>query len=176
VSRPIVIAYWLILAEPARSFFQDLINDLARRYDAPVFEPHMTIHVGFNRFDIAQKVTAKAAACCGCIEVKMLKFSHSSEFTKTLFAQFALNAKLSRLNEMTRSAAQDSSDYQFKPHLSLLYKKMSVLQRRQLAHSIKLPFPHVVFDSVKAVRCVSPTRSRADVEAWHVVAASLLSG
>jgi 2'-5' RNA ligase len=176
VSRQIVIAYWLILAEPARSFFQDLINDLARRYDAPVFEPHMTIHVGIDRFDIAQKVTAKAAACCGCIEVKMLKVSHSSEFTKTLFAQFALNAKLSRLNEITRSAAQDLSDYQFKPHLSLLYKKMSVLQRRQLGHSIELPFPHVVFNSVKAVRCVSPTRSRADVEAWHVVAASLLSG
>jgi 2'-5' RNA ligase len=170
------ITYWLVPVEPARSFFQDLINDLARRYDAPVFEPHMTIHVGLNRIDIAQKVTAKAAACCGGIEVKMLEVSHSGEFTKTLFVQFALNAKLSRLNEIIRSAAQDSSDYQFKPHLSLLYKKTSVLRRRQLADSIKLPFSHVVFDSVKAVCCVSPMLSRADVEAWHVVAASVLFG
>jgi 2'-5' RNA ligase len=170
------ITYWLVPAEPARGFFQDLINDLARRYEAPGFEPHMTIHVGLNRFHIAQKVTAKAAVCCGRIEVKTLEVNHSSEFTKTLFVQFALNAKLSRLNKIIRSAAEDSSDYQFKPHLSLLYKKMSVSQRRQLAHSIKLPFSHVVFDSVKAVRCLSPTRRRVEVEGWHVVAASLLSG
>ena len=43
VTRQTVIAYWLIPSEPAHSFFQRIINDLARRYDAPVFEPHVTI-------------------------------------------------------------------------------------------------------------------------------------
>ncbi|PYJ25049.1 MAG: hypothetical protein DME91_05935 [Verrucomicrobia bacterium] len=164
------MTYWLIPAKPAYSFFQNLINDLARRYDAPVFEPHMTIHVGLHRFDVAEKAIAKAAACSGRIEAKMLEISHSSEFTKTLFVQFRLNAKLSRLNEIIRDAAQDSSDYQLEPHLSLLYKKMSPAARRELANSIKLPFSLVVFDSIKVVRCVSPTQSRADVEAWRVVA------
>jgi 2'-5' RNA ligase len=90
--------------------------------------------------------------------------------------QFALDRKLQQLNEMIRDAAQDSSDYQLTPHLSLLYKKMSILARRQLVHSIKLPFSEVTFDSIKAVRCISPTRSRADVESWRVVAAKALSG
>jgi putative hydrolase of the HAD superfamily len=170
------ITYWLIPAKAAHSFFQDLINDLALRYDAPVFEPHMTIHVGLNRFDVAEKIAAKASACCGRIEVKTLEVSHSSEFTKTLFVRFASDAKLSRLNDIIRNAAQDSSDYQLKPHLSFLYKKLPAVARRGLADSIKLPFSHVVFDSIKVVRCVSPTRSRADVEAWHVVAAKALGG
>jgi hypothetical protein len=32
----------------------------------------------------------------------------------------------------------------------------------------------VVFDSLKAVRCISPTQSRADVEGWRVVSEKVL--
>jgi 2'-5' RNA ligase len=77
---------------------------------------------------------------------------------------------LQQLNESIRTAAQDSSDYQLSPHLSLLYKRISAQDRRLLTHSIEVPFSEVTFDSLKAVRCISPTRSRADVEAWRVVA------
>ena len=173
MSRRIVIAYWLIPTEPARSFFQDVINDLARRYNAPVFEPHMTIYVGLDGVEV-EEVIAKAVSGCRLVQAKVLKVCQSGEFIKTLFVQFAPDRKLQQLNETIRDAAQDSSDYQLNPHLSLLYKKMSILARRQLAHSIKLPFSEVTFESIKAVRCVSPTRSRADVEAWRVVAAKSL--
>jgi 2'-5' RNA ligase len=170
MSRRIVIAHWLIPAEPAHRFFQDLINDLARRYDAPVFEPHVTIYVGANTTDAVNTTLSKAARDCKRIMLQALEVSHSDEFIKTLFVEFGLNTKLRQLNQVIRSAAQDSSDYDLKPHLSLLYKRMSVQTRRQLARSIEVPFSQVVFDSLKAVRCISPTESRADVEAWHVMA------
>ena len=173
MSRRIVIAYWLIPTEPARSFFQDVINDLARRYNAPLFEPHMTIYVGLDRVEV-EEVIAKSLSGCGLVQAKVLKVCESGEFIKTLFVQFAPGRKLQQLNEMIRDAAQDSSDYQLNPHLSLLYKKMSILERRQLVHSIELPFLEVTFDSIKAVRCISPTQNRGDVEAWRVVAAKSL--
>ena len=169
------ITYWLIPAEPAHSFFEKTIEDLAGRYDAPVFEPHMTIYVGPDRLSVAEELIAKAAAYCGRLEAKMLGIGHSGEFTKTLFVQFALNAKLIRLNEVIRHTTRGSTDYQFKPHVSLLYKKMPVTSRRALADSIKLPFTRVVFHSIKAVRCILPTRSRGHVEAWCVVAAASLA-
>jgi Cyclic phosphodiesterase-like protein len=174
VSRRIVIAYWLIPTEPARSFFQGVINDLARRYNAPVFEPHMTIYVGSERVE-AEEVIAKAVSGCGLVQAKVVKVCQSGEFIKTLFAQFAPERKLQELNKMIRDAAQDSSDYQLKPHLSLLYKTMSIPARRQLAQSIKLPFSEVPFESIKAVRCISPTQNRAGVEAWRVLATKALS-
>jgi 2'-5' RNA ligase len=167
------IAYWLIPAEPAHSFLERTIANLARRYNAPVFEPHITIHVGSDGVE-AEEVIAKAVTGCRLAQAKVLKVCESGEFIKTLFVQFAPDRKLQQLNETIRDAAQDSSDYQLNPHLSLLYKKMSILARRQLAHSIKLAFSDVSFESIKAVRCVSPTRSRADVEAWRVVAAKSL--
>jgi 2'-5' RNA ligase len=174
VSRRIVIAYWLIPAEPARSFFQGVINDLGRQYDAPLFEPHVTVHVGSNRADAAESALSEAARVCKVIKLKAIEIGHSGEFIETLFVQFTLNTELRQFNETIRNTAQDSSRYELKPHLSLLYKKMPAIARRELADSIKVPFSEVIFDALKAVRCISPTQSRADVEAWRVVAATEL--
>jgi len=174
--RKQAIAYWLVPGEPARSFFDETIVDLARRYCAPVFEAHMTIHVGSDRVEPAREAIAEVARLCGPVRVKALEVRQSGEFVKTLFVQFALNRRVQRLNEIIRNAGQDSSDYQIQPHVSLIYKRMSILARCQLARSMKIPFSAVVFDSIKAVRCASPTRSRTDVEAWRVVAMKALSG
>ena len=174
--RRVLIAYWLIPAEPAHTFFQRLIEDLARRCEAPRFEPHVTIHVVANHPDAAEKALSKASRECQLIKLKALEIGHSDEFIKTLFVQFAPNRKLRQLHETIRNAAQDSSDYELDPHLSLLYKNMPATARRQLADSIKIPFSEVIFDALKAVRCVSPTSSRSGVEAWRVVTTTELSG
>ncbi len=171
MSRRTVIAYWLIPAEPARSFFQRVIDDLGRRYDAPGFEPHVTVHVGSNRADAVERALSVAAHACKLIKLNVLEISHSSEFIKTLFVQFGLNTELRQLNEIIRNSVQDSSHYELKPHSSLLYKKMPAAARRALADLIKVPFSEIIFDALRAVRCISPTRTRADVEAWRVVAA-----
>jgi 2'-5' RNA ligase len=170
VSRRIVIAYWLIPTEPARSYFQNIVNDLAEQYAAPEFEPHVTVHVGMDCTETVDEVLSEAGRSSKKIALQVLNVSSSSEFVKTLFVHFTRTTQLQQLNQSIRTAAQDSSDYQPSPHLSLLYKQMSIQDRRLLTHSIEVPFSEVTFDSLKAVRCVSPTRSRADVEGWRVVA------
>jgi len=175
VTRQAVIAYWLIPAEPAHRFFHRFIDDLARRYEAAAFEPHVTLHVGADRADSAQQALAESARECTPIKLKPLGIQQSDEFVKTLFVQFALSAELRHLKGIIRDAAQDSSQYDLQPHLSLLYNKMEAATRRELAASIVVPFSQITFDRIKAVRCVSPTQSRADVEAWRIVAATVLS-
>jgi 2'-5' RNA ligase len=175
VTRQIVIAYWLIPSEPAHSFFQRIINDLARRYDAPVFGPHVTIHVGADRADAAKNALGDAAREYKLIGLTPLGIDQSDEFIKTLFVQFAMSAELRKITDMIREAANDSSQYELNPHLSLLYKDLAAPTRRELAASINVPLFEVTFDAIRAVRCVSPTESGADVEAWHVVAAASLS-
>ena len=176
MTRQTVIAYWLIPSEPAHSFFHRMINDLARRCDAPVFEPHVTIHVGADRADAAKSALANAARECKLIGLTPLGIDQSDEFIKTLFVQFAMSAELSKINGIIRKAANDWSQYELKPHLSLLYKNLAVATRYELAASINVPLAEVTFDAIKAVRCISPTESGADVEAWRVVAAASLSG
>jgi 2'-5' RNA ligase len=169
-----VIAYWLIPSEPAQSFFQRIINGLAHRYDAPVFEPHVTIHVGADQSDAAGKALERAARECKLIRLTPLGIDHSDEFIKTLFVQFAMSEELRRANEIIRETAKDFSQYQLKPHLSLVYKNLAAASRRQLAASISVPLSQVTFDTIKAVRCVSPTQSRVDVESWQMLVTNKL--
>jgi 2'-5' RNA ligase len=140
-----------------------------------VFEPHVTFQIGADRADSARQALAESARECTPINLKPLGIQQSDEFVKTLFVQFALSAELRQMNEIIRDAAQDSSQYQLQPHLSLLYKNMEAAARRELAASIVVPFSEITFERIKAVRCVSPTQSRADVEAWRVIAAEELS-
>jgi hypothetical protein len=175
VTRQTVIAYWLIPSEPAHGFFQRTINDLAHRWDAPVFEPHVTIHVGADRADAAENALGHAARECKLIGLTPLEIDQSSEFIKTLFVQFAMSVELRKIAEIIRKAANPSSPYELEPHLSLLYKDLAAATRRELAASVKVTPAEVTFDAIKAVRCISPTQSRADVEAWRVVAETSLS-
>jgi 2'-5' RNA ligase len=165
-----VIAYWLIPTEPARSYFQNIVNDLAEQYAAPEFEPHVTVHVGVDCTETVDEVLSKGGRSSKKIALQVLNVSSSSEFIKTLFVRFTRSTPLQQLNQSIRAAAQDSSDYRLSPHLSLLYKRLSIRDQRLLTHSIEVPFSEVTFDSMKAVRCASPTQSRADVEGWRVVA------
>jgi 2'-5' RNA ligase len=174
VTRQTVIAYWLIPSEPAHSFFQRIIEDFARRYDAPVFEPHVTVHVGADQADAAAKALEKAASGCELVRQTPLSIDQSDEFIKTLFVQFAMNAELRKINGVIRHAANDSSHYELKPHLSLLYKNLPAATRSKLAASIALPFSEIPFDSLQAIRCVSPTQTGADVEAWELIASRIL--
>ena len=176
MTRQGFIAYWLIPSEPAHSFFQRIINDLARRYDAPVFEPHVTIHVGADRVDAAKNALGHAARKCKLIGLTPLGTDQSDEFIKTLFVQFAMSAELRKTNDIIRAVANDSLQYELNPHLSLLYKNLATRARRELAASINIPLSGVSFDAIKAVRCVSPAECGADVKAWCVIAAASLSG
>jgi len=174
VIRQTVIAYWLIPSESAHSCFEAIINDLAGRYDAPVFEPHLTIYVGADRADGAEEALGNAARLFKLTRLTPLGIDQSNEFIKTLFVQFAMSVELRRINDFIRDAANDSMSYELKPHLSLLYKNLAAASRCQLAASISVQLSEVTFDTIKAVRCVSPTQSRADVESWQTLVTNKL--
>jgi hypothetical protein len=174
VTRQTAIAYWLIPSEPARSFFQRIINDLARLYGAPVFKPHVTVHVGADQADAAAKALEEAARECKLTGLTPLGIGESDEFIKTLFVRFAMSAELRKINGIIRQATNDSPQYELKPHLSFLYKNLESPTRSELAASITVPFSEISFDSLQAIRCVSPTQTAIDVEAWELIAVRTL--
>jgi 2'-5' RNA ligase len=171
----LVVAYWLCLAKPARSHFSSMIADLATRFDAPIFEPHVTVYVTKHAVEEPDAILEQVLKNHGryCLSVRGL--DHSDTFTKTVFVQFEPDPELTRLSSDLRRASAVQDDYELNPHLSLIYKTMSRDQKRDLAASITLPFEEVCFDSMKAVISAANITSREDVEAWRVVATQQLS-
>ncbi|MDP9099228.1 MAG: hypothetical protein M3N48_09590 [Verrucomicrobiota bacterium] len=171
-----ILTYWLIPAEPARAHFRSLIQDLARRFDAPAFEPHVTLHVtepgNENPASVLKETFRNFKPPC----LSITAISYSDDFTKTLFVEFRPEALLASLHEKLRAGSVSQREYQLNPHLSLIYQTMSPATKAQLANSLRLPFDEVRFDSVKAVISPAKIESRADVAAWRVVAEESFAG
>jgi hypothetical protein len=159
----------LVPAEPAKTFFIATIASLAAKFDAVVFEPHLTIHVTNSSLEEPAIVLRRTVATSP-YRLKVRNIDSSDAFTKTLFLQFEADTRLAQLSEKLRRASGSGDDYQLNPHLSLIYKKMEGDEKRKIAQSIQLPFVDVLFDSAKAVISPAEIQSRADVEAWRVVA------
>jgi len=160
--------YWLVPAKPERELFRDIIRILCKQFDAPKFEPHLTIHVSAKDRQSPKRILPQIKTAPIQLSVRGVGFS--SQFTKTLYVRFKSSKLLEKLvvdlSRGTKSRAKSVRDL----HVSLLYKKIPVRMKKELAATIKLPFREVIFDSIVAVRCALPTRGRTDVEAWKIVA------
>lgn len=153
-----------------RDFFATLITELAQRFDAPRFEPHLTIYVEKASHDRAARVIEEVAADFGQMRMSVAGLRFSEEFFKTVFVQFFASAALTRLSEAVQSRSVDAGGYDRDPHLSLIYKTMSADGKNKLASSLRLPFDEVIFDSLAAINVPSEAQTAVAVERWEKVA------
>ena len=167
------IAFWLVPAKAEYELFEEIIRILAVELNAPQFEPHLTICAAPDKqgaHELLRQLSAES------IRLRVRNVSYSNDFIKTLFVRFEPSSALNELSASLRRATKLSRVQLRDPHVSLLYKRMPMSAKKDLASTIKLPFREVIFDSIKAVRCISPTTTPVDVESWRVVATKSLSG
>ena len=161
-------------ARPERELFTDLIRILATELKAPRFEPHLTIFSALPSRKSPKNLLAKLKAAPVHLHVKGIGVS--PHYPKTLFVRLDSNKTFQRFVAELRRATKTRGKTPTDPHISLVYKKrLPAKALRELAKAVKLPFSHVVFKSVAAVRSVSPIETRADVEGWRVIATKSLS-
>jgi 2'-5' RNA ligase len=170
-----MIGYWLIPAENEKRQLAALIRDLAQRYDAPVFEPHVTLYTRDDSEEDARRLLARMSAE-RAVELSVGGIAYSDKFTKTLFVQFEKNADAQRLSDGFGESSHSARQYDFDPHLSLLYADISDATKAREARATRLPLQRVVFDSLAAIDFPRPIKSRADVEAWRTIATAKLTG
>lgn len=161
------VVFWLSPAPGAHEFFSALINELAARYDAPRFEPHVTLGSGEFPQERAAEIL-RNLSIREPIELEVEGIEFSQKYTKTLFVQFRSTPQIEALAAELKTAT--GSDYQLNPHLSLLYKEMPADEKREAARSISLPFDFVRFETAKAIVVPPTIRGREEVEAWRSIA------
>jgi 2'-5' RNA ligase len=160
--------YWLLPAKPERDLFCEVVRILRKEFGAPNFEPHLTLFSASKDRQSPKKVLQQISM--RPIRLTTRGAGFSSQFTKTLFVRFKSSDALRKLVADCSRAAKSRAKAPTDPHLSLLYKKLPRAAKTQLAAVMKLPFRSVVFDSIAAVRCPSPSRTKTDVESWKILA------
>jgi 2'-5' RNA ligase len=162
------VSYWLMPAGPDRETLSQVIRELAARYDAPMFDPHVTIYSGpLQESDAVPEIVSETAAAFSSFALSTTGIAHSEQFTKTLFIELAGNDVLTRLSRRLKQEMSTQNEYELKPHLSLIYAALPTQAREQLEHELRIP-QRIRFDSIRAIRH-QRTTTRRDVEAWETV-------
>src|SRR5687768_8102119 len=114
------VSYWLIPAEADKERLQQVICELAARFNGPVFEPHVTIYSGsVEKPNEAARILQTISNDFPTV-LPTYGVAHSEQFTKTLFIELSADPLLERLSEELKGIAS-RDDYELRPHLSLLY-------------------------------------------------------
>src|SRR5438552_12194611 len=129
MRRSTRIIYWLSPAESERELFRELIRILARQFDAPRFDAHLTLFATTDRQSpkkILQKIKQSP------IRLRIRGIGYSSKYTKTFFVRFYSNRPFEKLMVGLSHALNARKNPPRDPHVSLIYKKLSVRVKKEL--------------------------------------------
>ena len=164
------LAFWLMPSGEAKRVFASVINGLAQKLDAPLFEPHVTLHGAELEEQRAIELLEKVACNSATLRLQIGGIEFSEKYAKTLYVQFRSSADASAMSDAIAESAGPDSGYEFDPHLSLLYKTMPNEQKQELAREIRIPLERARFDAVKLVSVPSSIEGPEDVHAWRTIA------
>jgi 2'-5' RNA ligase len=143
-------AVWLTPAPSDRRWISKVIQDFAAEYNAPLFEPHVTVYSGvYSSEEELTTLVTKAVTSLSPFTLQVTGLSYTKEFLKTGFIVFATDDRLIQLSKDIRDLLQTSMEYTLEPHLSLIYKDIPLDQKRTAMLRFIVSIATVTFDTVK---------------------------
>jgi len=132
-------AIWFVLEKNDTEYFTNIINELSTKYDAQPFKPHITAY-GLVDVDLEEldKIVENSIKGEKQFVIEKSNVSYSDVFWKTLFVEFQPSLQLERINKKITESLESFTQYEFIPHVSLIYKKMNESEQKKLADSIQI--------------------------------------
>tara|TARA_B110000467_G_scaffold3232_1_gene2704 strand:- start:633 stop:1133 length:501 start_codon:yes stop_codon:yes gene_type:complete len=134
-----VFAIWYLFDEDDESYLSTIISNLAKKYDAPSFTPHITAYglVNIDLKTLDQKILESIPDIQSFI-VERSSINFSNNFWKSFFVEILSNKNFIKINNNLTKKLSKFSEYSFSPHISLLYKHLEQSQKQFLTKSIDI--------------------------------------
>lgn len=170
---------FLVPAAAERRWAEGVIDELAARYDAPSFEPHVTVYGGpfaeEAELEPVRRALAEATAQTPPITLRVTGLQVTEEYFKSLFVAFEDEPALRRIHEMVKGAVSRDSGYVLVPHLSLLYADIPLAAKEMAASTVSLDRSEMRFDRLKIV-APDPVTGWSDAKRWRTLFGVRLDG
>jgi Cyclic phosphodiesterase-like protein len=147
---------WLLPAQPLAGRLRAVIRELALEFDAPEFDPHVTIYAGPSSANEARQIAEDIGGQFQPLDLEMQKLDQSAIYAKTVFVQFHESGTLRAMFDLARKSVAKPSGYALNPHLSLLYQHLSEQERLALCRRSIVPEGGYHFDGIRAVEFEPP--------------------
>jgi 2'-5' RNA ligase len=165
-----VYSVWLMPEPVWQRTFTAAVRDLAARFGAPVFEPHLTLIGGrpFDRADLDRRV-AQALPGTAPIAQPIRDVVTGEAYFRSFFALFAAEGPLLELKHRVDRAVLGAAARDFMPHVSLLYGAAEPKAKAVAAADYRAAMTGLTvrFERVEIVR----SGDEVPIEQWQSVAA-----
>lgn len=162
-------SFWLLPVEPLRAALRSLIQELAAKYEAVDFEPHVTLSSGPFADDESCTITRSIAQTFQPVQLTFSKLDFTSEYTKTLFVQYQESGVVRRMSDFIKESSARPINYILNPHLSLLYKTLPVEKQEQICRSLNAPQGNYSFDRLRVIETELPLSRPEQIRRWRTV-------
>ena len=117
-----------------------VIIELGHKYQAPVFEPHVTLLAGIpGPEELVVGQCQRLAAMVESYSIQLTKLDQLDEFYRCVFVRVLETGPVMETNLKARDLFGLELGLPYMPHLSLLYGKFPEATKRQIIHSLEEP-------------------------------------
>jgi 2'-5' RNA ligase len=156
-------AIWLTFSNRDHDYLKKIIDKISEKYYAPKFEPHVTVYGLINsKIDHIDLVLREISLNCGSCKVKKTKILQSEELWKTVFIELEMNKQMKTIHENLKKYFGNIAKYEFKPHISLIYKTLSQEEKNKIINELELKNEFIIDKLV--IQKFFP-----DIEKWQIV-------
>ncbi len=164
------VAFWLVPEKRVRNELASMIGQLADRFAAPIFLPHLTLYScrrSVQQTELA--ICVRQAMLTPALATRVTGMATTEKLAKTLFFDLQNTPELMRLVRVLHASVPHPSTYQFDPHVSLLYQSLPASVREQLVTEVFWSSDLIRFDELRAVAIPAQIRTCADWTGWQTL-------
>jgi len=134
-----MFAIWFLFDKNDNDYLEHIIQILGRQYESPVFIPHITAYGLVNaNLETIDKIVLESIKDIKPFLIEKNKINYSDGFWKTLFIEIKQNLHLNSINKKLTNGLSLFPNYEFLPHISLIYKKMNEEEKKSQAKNLNI--------------------------------------
>lgn len=156
-------AIWLTFSKNDREYLKKIIDELAEKYHAPKFEPHITVYgLVDSEMSLIENIAKEVTLNCNSFLVEKSEILQSEELWKTVYVELKMNDQLELIYKNLRKHFEKIVKYEFNPHTSLIYKTLPMEEKIKIINELNIKNEFTINKLV--VQKFFP-----DVEKWKIV-------
>tara|TARA_A100000164_G_scaffold382166_1_gene439638 strand:- start:18539 stop:19009 length:471 start_codon:yes stop_codon:yes gene_type:complete len=135
-------------------YLNGIISQLSQDYDSDYFSPHITLYsplCGLSKY--IEENIGELSKNLLPVDVTVKKIGYTNNIWKTLFVDVEISPELTDIQSTLLNYIPNKKIYQFLPHISLIYKKLSLEQKKKIIKKIVLK-KYFTMDKIAIVETV----------------------
>lgn len=159
---------FLIPSKEDYKFLSEIIKKISIKYKTSYFEPHVTVYSGrYSNRELLRKTIESSLPEIQPFSLQVKGINVSPNYFQTLFIEFLPNKMLENIYDTLKNAVKDYSNYTLMPHLSLIYKETTEIERLSMLTEPIITEPHIFFDEFKLVSPLNSVDGWKDISSWE---------